>query len=303
MHEHVVAANPTDKSMLIEYIGIAKPGIVGLTLMATLTGVYFGNPGIQPDWQLIFLTLLTLGLATAGSCMMNNAFDRDIDALMKRTRSRAVAAGKIPAKDAMIIGLLLAVGSVLWMGMVVNALAAVITSVGVIGYVGVYTMLAKRRTPWANQLGGIAGAVPPMVGYAAVTGELGAAVWILFIIMVVWQQPHALSLALKYREDYARAGVPVIPVAKGVAATKKRITIYCAALIPLSLLPYAFGMAGDVYLATAILFSMAFFVMAVRFMRSEKDCDMRLFGFSIVYLLAVFGAMVLDANPIVNTVL
>jgi protoheme IX farnesyltransferase len=303
MHEQVVAANSTDKSILIEYIGIAKPGIVGLTLMAALTGVYFGNPGIQPDWLLILLTLLTLGLATAGSCMMNNAFDRDIDALMKRTSSRAVAAGKIPAKDAMITGLLLAVGSVLWMGLVVNPLAAIITSVGVIGYVGVYTMLAKRRTPWANQLGGIAGAVPPMVGYAAVTGELGAAAWVLFIIMVVWQQPHALSLALKYRKDYAKAGVPVIPVAKGVGATKKRITIYCVALIPVTLLPYAFGMAGDIYLATAILFSMTFFVMAIRFMRSEKDCDMRLFGFSIVYLLAVFGAMVLDANPIVSAAL
>lgn len=302
MHEQVVATNSTDKSVLIEYIGIAKPGIVGLTLMAALTGVYFGNPGIQPDWQLILLTLLTLGLATAGSCMMNNAYDRDIDALMKRTSSRAVAAGKIPGRDAMITGLLLAIGSVLWMGLVVNPLAAMITSVGVIGYVGVYTMLAKRRTPWANQLGGIAGAVPPMVGYAAVTGELGAAAWVLFIIMVVWQQPHALSLALKYRKDYAKAGVPVIPVAKGVAATKKRITIYCVALIPLTLLPYAFGMAGDVYLATAIIFSMAFFVMAFRFMCSEKDCDMRLFGFSIVYLIAVFGVMVLDANLVVNAV-
>ncbi len=302
MHGQAVTVNSTDKSLFLEYIGIAKPGIVGLTLMATLTGVYFGNPGIQPDWQLIFLTLLTLGLATAGSCMMNNAYDRDIDALMKRTSTRAVAAGRIPAKDAMITGLLLAIISVLWMGLVVNPLAAVITSIGVIGYVGVYTMLAKRRTPWANQLGGIAGAVPPMVGYAAVTGELGAAAWILFIIMVVWQQPHALSLALKYRKDYARAGVPVIPVAKGVAATKQRIAIYCVALIPLAILPYAFGMAGDIYLATAIIFSMAFFVMAIRFLRSEKDCDMRLFGFSIIYLLAVFAVMVLDATPIVSAV-
>jgi len=302
MHEQVVAKNSTDKAMLLEYFGIAKPGIVGLTLVAALTGIYFGNHGIQPDWQLIMLTLVTLGLATAGSCMMNNAFDRDIDALMKRTSSRAVAAGKIPAKDAMITGLLLAIGALIWMSQAVNLMAAVITSVGVIGYVGVYTMLAKRRTPWANQLGGIAGAVPPMVGYAAVTGDLGAAAWILFLIMVVWQQPHALSLALKYRKDYARAGVPVIPVAKGVAATKKRIAVYCMALIPVSLLPYAFAMAGDFYLAAAIVFSMAFFVMSIRFLRSDKDCDMRLFAFSIVYLIAVFGMMVIDANPIVSAV-
>ena len=302
MHEQAVVANLTGKSVLVEYIGIAKPGIVGLTLMAALTGIYFGNPGIHPDWQLILMTLVTLGLATAGACMINNAFDRDIDALMKRTSTRAVAAGKIPAKDAMITGLLLAFVSVLWMGAMVNPLAAMVTSVGVIGYAGVYTMLAKRRTPWANQLGGIAGAVPPMVGYVAVTNELGAAAWTLFLIMVVWQQPHALSLALKYRKDYARAGVPVIPVAKGVAATKKRIAMYCAALIPMAILPYAFGMAGDFYLATAIIFSMAFFVMSIRFLRSEKDCDMRLFAFSIIYLIAVFGAMVVNANPIVNAV-
>lgn len=299
MQGQAVAKNSADKSILLEYFGIAKPGIVGLTLVAALTGIYFGSLGIQPDWQLILLTLLTLGLATAGSCMMNNAYDRDIDALMKRTSTRAVAAGKIPSKDAMITGLLLAIASLLWMSQAVNPLAALITSVGVIGYVGVYTMLAKRRTPWANQLGGIAGAVPPMVGYAAVTGELGAAAWILFLIMVVWQQPHALSLALKYRKDYARAGVPVIPVAKGVAATKKRIAIYCVALIPVSLLPYAFGMAGDFYLAAAILFSMAFFVMSIRFLRSEKDCDMRLFAFSIVYLIAVFGMMVVDSNVVI----
>ena len=302
MHGQLVVKHPADQSMLLEYFGIAKPGIVGLTLVAALTGVYFGSHGIQPDWQLILLTLVTLGLATAGSCMMNNAYDRDIDALMKRTRCRAVAAGRVSSKDAMITGLLLAIGSLLWMGAVVNPLAAMITSVGVIGYVGVYSMWAKRRTPWANQLGGIAGAVPPMVGYTAVTGELGAAAWILFIIVVVWQQPHALSLALKYRKDYARAGVPVIPVAKGVAATKRRIAIYCVALIPVSLLPYAFGMAGDFYLATAIIFSMAFFVMSIRFLRSDKDCDMRLFSFSIIYLITVFGMMVLDANPIVNAV-
>jgi protoheme IX farnesyltransferase len=302
MHGQTVAINSTDKSMLLEYFGIAKPGIVGLTLVAALTGVYFGTHAGQPDWQLILLTFLTLGFATAGSCMMNNAYDRDIDALMQRTSFRAVAAGRISSKNAMITGLLLAIGALLWMSAVVNPLAAMVTGVGVVGYVGVYTMLAKRRTPWANQLGGIAGAVPPMVGYVAVTGELGAAAWVLFVIMVVWQQPHALSLALKYRKDYARAGIPVIPVAKGVDATKQRIAIYCVALIPVSLLPYTFGMAGDFYLAAAIIFSMAFFVMAIRFLRSDKDCDMRLFAFSIIYLIAVFTVMVLDACPIVNAV-
>jgi len=300
MQEQALAKGVAGKPLLLEYIGIAKPGIVGLTLMAALTGIYFGGYGLQPDWSAILWTFLTLGLATAGSCMMNNAFDRDIDSLMKRTSTRAVAAGKISSAHAMVTGFLLAVGSLLLMAQVVNPLAAWVTAVGVVGYVGIYTMLAKRRTPWANQLGGIAGAVPPMVGFAAVTNELGAAAWVLFFIMVIWQQPHALSLALKYREDYARAGVPVIPVAKGVAATKQRIAIYCTLLIPASLLPYAFGMAGEIFLAAAIIFSMIFFLMSIQFLRSERDCDMRLFAFSIVYLIAVFGAMVIDAKPVVS---
>lgn len=298
MQEQALVKSVSEKSVLLEYVGIAKPGIVGLTLMAALTGIYFGGYGLMPDWSAILWTFLTLGLATAGSCMMNNAFDRDIDSLMKRTSRRAVAAGKVSSTHAMITGLLLAIGSLLLMSQVVNPLSAWVTAVGVVGYVGVYTMLAKRRTPWANQLGGIAGAVPPMVGYAAVTGELGTAAWVLFFIMVIWQQPHALSLALKYKDDYARAGVPVIPVAKGVDATKKRIAIYCTLLIPASLLPYAAGMAGEIFLAAAIIFSMIFFLMSIQFLRSERDCDMRLFAFSIIYLIAVFGAMVMDANPV-----
>ncbi len=274
---------------------LAKPGIVGLTLVAALTGVYFGNHGVMPHWDLIFWTFLTLGLATAGSCMLNNYYDRDIDKLMRRTRSRALAAGLVSNRLVLSVALILAVPSLALMAWMVNPLAALVTAVGVIGYVGVYTMLMKRSTPWANQFGGIAGAVPPMVGYAAVTGDLGAPAWILFAIMVVWQQPHALSLALKYREDYARANVPVIPVACGVQATKIRIVAYALALIPVAILPYVFDMAGIWYLVTSILLGSMFLFMAVRFLRSERDCDMRVFAFSIVYLILLFGVMVLDS--------
>jgi protoheme IX farnesyltransferase len=283
------------RSVIADYVTLAKPGIVGLTLVAALTGIYFGNHGVLPDWNIIFWTFLTLGLATAGSCMLNNVYDRDIDRLMTRTSSRALAAGEVSGRNALIIGLLLAGGSLVLMSEVVNPLAAIVTSVGVIGYVVIYTMLAKRRTPWANQLGGIAGAVSPMVGYAAVTGGLDVQAWILFAIMVVWQQPHALSLALKYRHEYAKAGVPVVPVAKGVAATKQRIVIYNVALLGIALLPYAYGMAGVFYFITAIILSLVFLAMAVRFLFSGRDCDMRLFAFSIVYLIALFSAMVLDS--------
>jgi len=283
------------KSAVADYISLAKPGIVGLTLVAALTGIYFGNNTVLPDWSLIFWTFLTLGLATAGSCMLNNYYDRDIDGLMRRTKSRPLAAEQIASHHVLAIALPMVVGSLALMAWTVNPLTALVTGVGVFGYVVVYTMWTKRVTPWANQFGGIAGAVPPMIGYAAVTGDLGAPAWILFFIMVVWQQPHALSLALKYREDYAKANVPVIPVAKGVQATKQRIAIYCLMLIPLAILPYVYGMAGTIYLTAAVILSLMFLAKAVRFLRSDKDCDMRLFAFSIIYLILLFGTMVVDS--------
>lgn len=295
MTEQVLDQGIAQRSLLSAYVSTAKPGIVGLTLVAALTGIYFGNHGVMPHWNLIFWTFLTLGLATAGSCMLNNVYDRDIDRIMKRTSSRAMAQEEIPAAHALTVGLILSIGSLALMAYTVNPLTALVTAVGVVGYVVVYTMMTKRTTPWANQLGGIAGAVPPMVGYAAVTGELGAAAWILFAIMVVWQQPHALSLALKYREDYARANVPVIPVACGVFATKVRIALYCVALIPVATLPYFFGMADIYYLTVSIVLSAIFLFMAVRFLRSDRDCDMRVFAFSLVYFIMLFGALVIDA--------
>lgn len=295
MESAATGKSSRSKSVVIQLFELAKPGIVGLTLVAALTGIYFGNHGVMPHWGLIFWTFLTLGLVTAGSCMLNNYYDRDIDKLMRRTRSRALAAGLVSNRLALNVALILTVPSLILMGWMVNPLAALVTAVGVIGYVGVYTMWLKRTTPWANQFGGIAGAVPPMVGYAAVTGELGAPAWILFAIMVVWQQPHALSLALKYREDYARAKVPVIPVACGVQATKVRMVLYCIALVPVAMLPYVFDMAGVWYLAVSGLLSSMFLFMTVRFLRSERDCDMRVFAFSIVYFVLLFSTMVVDS--------
>lgn len=275
---------------------LSKPGIVGLTLAAALTGIYFGNHGLFPEWSLLGWMFVTLGLATAGACMLNNVYDQDIDALMNRTRSRALVAGSVSLASASGIGLGLAIFPVVLMAQRVNMAAALLTGAAVFGYVVIYTMVAKRRTPWANQLGGIAGALPPVIGCAAVTGAVDADALILFAIMVVWQQPHALSLALKYRDDYARAGIPVIPVAKGVQSTKWRIAIYTAVLLPVALLPYVYGMAGRAYLLVALAISLMFLYKAVKFLFSTRDCDMKLFAFSIVYLIVLFGAMIWDVN-------
>lgn len=295
MSQTIAEQQITTRSVISDYVSMSKPGIVGLTLVAALTGIYFGNHGVMPHWELIAWTFLTLGLATAGSCMLNNHYDRDIDKLMNRTSNRALAAGAVSANRVFIVAMLLTISSLALMAWAVNPLTAAVTTVGVVGYVGVYTMWMKRRTPWANQFGGIAGAVPPMVGYAAVTNELGAAGWVLFAIMVVWQQPHALALALKYREDYAKANVPVIPVACGVYATKLRILLYTIALIPVAMTPWYFDIAGSIYLVTAIVLSSIFLFMAVRFYRSERDCDMRVFAYSIIYLILLFGIMIIDS--------
>ncbi len=294
--EAVIDTVEENKSVISALISISKPGIVGLTLVVALAGMFFGNLGVMPLWSQIGWTFLTLGLVTAGSCMLNNVYDRDIDLIMKRTSKRSMAAGDLPAMPVLILSLILISVPLALMWIMVNPLSAIITAVGSFGYSVVYTMWTKRTTPWANQLGGIAGAVPPLVGYAAVTGTLDAWAWIMFAIMVVWQQPHALALALKYRNEYAAANIPVIPVAHGIQATKKRIVIYNSILPFVAVLPYFYGMSGMVYLVVTVVLSAMFLQKSIVFLRSDLECDMRLFGFSLIWLIAVFFLMVVDTS-------
>lgn len=293
---HYQLAHPiTGKAPLAYYIQLTKPGIVGLCVVAALTGMFFANKGMLPHWDIIAWTSIALAMAVAGSCMLNNYYDRDIDRLMERTRSRPLAAVLVEPTHALYLSLVLIFSAVALMSVFVNLQATFLTVAAVFGYVVVYTMLAKRRTHWANQLGGIAGAMPPLIGYVAVKGGVDINALSLFAIMVVWQQPHALSLALKYRRQYACAGIPVVPVVKGVQATKARIAIYSAVLLLVAVLPYVFAMAGTLYLVTALIISSAFLVLALRFLVSDREYDMRLFFYSIAYLVVLFGSMVFDA--------
>lgn len=279
-------------------IFLAKPNIVGLTLVAALTGMYVGNRGVIPQFDLVMWTFILLGLATAGACMLNNIYDQDIDQLMPRTRNRALVHSSVSP----VVTLLVAIGfstlPVILMAFMVNIISSLLTGGAVFIYVVVYSIWAKRRTAWANQLGGIAGALPPLIGCVAVNGSVDVIALVLFAIMVLWQQPHALSLALKYREDYARAGIPVVPIAKGIRATKWRIVIYCGCLFPVAALPYAFEIAGPAYLVVSLCLGMVFFTMAVRFLLSSRDYNMKLFFFSIVYLVVLFGTMVWDIQRV-----
>ena len=280
---------------LQDYFVLTKPGIVALVLVSTMTGVYFGQRGL-PDLTLLLWTLAGMALVTAGSAVLNNYFDRDIDCLMDRTAGRALAAGTIAPVNALVFGITLILSSMACFFFLVNSLTALLSLAAAFGYVVLYGVIMKRRSSYANLIGGIAGSMPPVIGYAAVTGTVGIEAVVLFVIMTVWQQPHALSLAMKYREDYAKASIPVVPVARGINATKGRILNYTIALVPLVALPYLVGMAGLAYLMTALIISMVYLALAVRFKLSNKKHDMFLFFFSIIQLTVLFSALVFDVK-------
>ncbi len=293
MRTYALDRSLAGKNVLAEYLVLMKPAIVGLVLVSTLTGMYIGARGAV-SLNVALWTLLGVGLATAGSAVLNNYIDRDIDALMPRTSARALAKGSIDAEYALILGTLLVGLSMSVLLNRVGVLTALLTAVAVFTYVVLYAMILKRRTPFANQIGGLAGALPPVLGITAVTGTLSVEALALFAIVALWQQPHALSLALKYRADYARARIPVIPVAYGVGATKLRIVLYTLMLVPVSTVLFFTGMAGWFYLVTALVMGGAWLFLSLRFWRSGKQSDMFLFFFSILYLTIVFSVLVFN---------
>ncbi|MCC6543624.1 MAG: protoheme IX farnesyltransferase [Nitrospirae bacterium] len=293
MKEYVIESAIPASHAIGDYLVLAKPGIVSLVMMSTLTGLCIASRGLPDIW--ITISVMTgIALATAGSAILNNYVDRDIDAIMERTRSRALAVEAFSPGKTVITGILLVVFSVLFLSANVNLMTATLTGAAVFGYVVLYTIILKRRSSYANQIGGIAGALPPVIGYVAVTQRIDLTAVILFAISAIWQHPHALSIALKYRDQYESARIPVIPVAKGVRSTKIRIFIYTALLLVVSITPYISGMTGWIYLIIAIVAGIYYLGIAVKFMMSKRDCDMFLFFFSILYILVIFTAMILD---------
>lgn len=280
-------------NVLRDYLVLTKPGIVLLVLITTLTGMYFAQRGF-PQVSLIFWTLLGTGLASAGSAVLNQYFDRDIDALMGRTRERPIPAGNVNPKNALFFGFVLIALSVAIMTLKVNLLALLLTLLASFFYVFVYTIFLKRRSHLATEIGGVSGSMPPVIGYAAVKGEVGFEALVLFLLMFFWQPPHFWVLAIKYADDYRRAGIPTMPVSKGVEHTKIKTLMYTSGLLPLSLLPSLYGLAGHVYFASALLLSSVYILLTIRFVFSKKPKGMFLFFYSIFYLAVLFSVMVFD---------
>ena len=277
------------------YVALTKPRIIELLLVTTVPTMVIAQRGMPPLW-LVLATLVGGSLAAGSANSINNYVDRDIDSVMHRTARRPLVRHTVTPVAALRFGAILGVLSFAWLAATVNLLSAVLAFAAILFYVFVYTLGLKRRTTQNIVIGGAAGCVPVLVGWAAVTGEVGLPALVLFAIVFAWTPPHFWALAIKYRDDYARAGVPMLPVVRGFAETARQILIYTVGLVAISLLFGPVGQMGNLYLAAALLLGAWFIYLAWRLVqdRSEKVA-MRLFRYSITYLGLLFTAMAIDA--------
>jgi protoheme IX farnesyltransferase len=283
---------------IADYVALTKPRVMSLVLFTALVGLMVAPGGIDPFAAVTALLCIAAGAGSAAA--LNMWYDADIDAQMARTAMRPVPAGRVAPAEALTFGLLLGLCAVLLMGVLLNAAAAALLAFTIFFYVAVYTMWLKRRTPQNIVIGGAAGALPPVIGWVAATGSIGLEPLVLFLIIFLWTPPHFWALSLNLAGDYARAGVPMLPVVAGKAATKRQIWLYSAVLVPVSLLPWALGFAGAIYGAAALLLGAALMVLAGQVRRSPDDdrrSARRLFVFSMLYLVLLFGALLVGAAP------
>ncbi len=291
---------PVASGPRLDYVTLTKPRIMSLLLITGAAGMFVGAEGV-PDGWLFLAAMVGLALACGGASALNHVLDADIDRLMgKRTEKRPVAAGRVPPSRALEFGLTLSALSFVLLASTVNVLTATLALVGNLFYVVVYTRWLKRTTSQNIVIGGAAGAVPPLVGYAAASGNLGLPALWLFLIVFLWTPPHFWALALFVKSDYANVGIPMMPVVAGEAATRRQILIYALLLLPMAAAPWWIGGTGAIYGVAALTLSAAFvgFAAPVGLRRSTPGDGMRpekrLFAFSIVYLFALFAALVAD---------
>lgn len=279
-----------------DYFALLKPRVMSLVILTGLAGIVVAPGGINP--LSAFTALLCIAVAAGASGALNMAYDSDVDALMTRTATRPIPSGRIERPTALGFGWVLAAGAVTIMGLFVNLLAAALLAFTVFIYVGIYTLWLKRRTPQNIVIGGLAGALPPAIGWASVTGSLSLAPIILVLIIFLWTPPHFWALALYRSGDYARAGVPMMPVVRGKAVTRHQILAYSLVLAPTALLPALMGIGGWLYLSVAVVGGVWMIWDSFRVWR-ERDAQRepaahRLFGVSIFYLFGLFAAPVLE---------
>jgi len=282
------------RQILSDYLELTKPKVQSLLLLTTITSMEVaGNPSTVK----IALTCAGGYLSAGGAGAVNHVYDRDLDARMQRTASRPIPAGRVSPRAGLIFGVTLAALSFLLLSTCVNVLAASLALAGFLGYVGVYTIWLKRRTPQNIVIGGAAGAMPPLVGWAATRGSLSWTAVYLFAIVFYWTPPHFWALSLLMKDEYAKVGVPMMPVVRGERETRRQILLYTLLLYAISQLPFCAGGFGGIYLVGSMVLGLAFIAGAVGLVRrADRAAALRLYLFSLVYLALLFGAMVADAK-------
>jgi protoheme IX farnesyltransferase len=281
-----------------DYIALLKPRVMSLVVFTALVGMMVTPGHVHPVIGFASLLCITIGAGAAGA--LNMWYDADIDAVMSRTAQRPIPAGKVLPREALAFGVTLSAGSVAVLGLVANWLAAVLLAFTIFFYAVIYTAWLKRATPQNIVIGGAAGAFPPMIGWAAATGAIGLESVLLFLIVFFWTPPHFWALSLWRADDYARAGIPMLPVVSGRAETRRQILLYAVVLAPLGASPWLFGYAGLVYGVTAVVGGAAMVALAGRIMAlGDGDGSLpaakRLFAVSILYLFVLFAVLLLDS--------
>ena len=279
-----------------DYYELCKPRVVMLLVFTAVIGMFLAiPPTVMPDWPLIIIASIGIGLASASAAAINQIVDQKIDAEMKRTDQRPLPTGSITNKQALMFSLIIGVLSMVILDVFVNRLTAVLTLLSLIGYAIVYTMYLKRATPQNIVIGGAAGAAPPVLGWVAMTGTVDPNSLLLFLIIYTWTPPHFWALAIHRRDEYAKVDVPMLPVTHGIPFTRLQVLLYTIIMFIVTLLPYLTRMSGTFYLVGAVIFGGVFLKYAIQ-MQSGKDprIAMKTFGYSIIYLMIIFGLLLID---------
>jgi len=281
-----------------DFVALLKPRVMSLVVFTGLVGLMLAPGTLHP--LLAGIAILAIALAAGAAGAINMWYDRDIDAVMERTHNRPIPAGRVEPAEALSFGIVLSLIAVLIMALATNLAAASLLALSIGFYVFIYTIWLKRRTPQNIVIGGAAGAFPPMIGWAAVTGDIGLGALVLFTIIFLWTPPHFWALALYRSGDYQAAGVPMLPVVAGATTTKRQMLLYSVVLVPVSLAPYGLGLAGLPYLLGTALLGALFLIAAIRVLRAD-DADHRparqMFGYSIFYLTALFALLLIGGTP------
>ncbi len=285
---------PVARPLWRRYLELTKPRVVALVTFTAIVGTLLASPGAPPVDALVWGNL---GIALAAACAatLNQVLDRRIDGLMARTRARPLPSGQLTERQALVFAAVLGVGAMAILAFLVNLLTAVLTFLSLIGYAVIYTVWLKRATSQNIVIGGAAGAAPPVLGWAAVTNGIDPNALLLFLIIFVWTPPHFWALAIARRDEYARAGIPMLPVTHGLAYTRLQVLLYTVLLVVVTLMPFLTRMSGLIYLAAALALNAGFLYYALALkITAREELPMRVFRFSVTYLMWLFAALLVD---------